>query len=305
MNRKNFLQLASLSASGLLVGGMESLAAMPKPAAPGYELLFLATNWGFNGNIDKFCEAAKKEGYDGVEIWWPLDKKGQDEMFNAIKKHSLQLGVIFGGWQTDWKEHFETFSSALLSAAFNNQIRPLYINCHSGKDHFTESLNVPFIDFTLKLSKDSGIGVYHETHRGRMMFAAHITKEYLKKYPQLKLTFDVSHWCNVHESLLEDQQDAIALAIERSEHIHARVGHAEGPQVNDPRAPEWKIALEKHIGWWDKIVERKKSKGERLTILTEFGPADYMPTLPYTRQAVADQWAINVHMMHLLRKRYQ
>jgi hypothetical protein len=29
-----------------------------------------------------------------------------------------------------------------------------------------------------------------------------------------------------------------------------------------------------------------------------------MPTLPYTRQPLADQWGINVHMMQLLRKRY-
>jgi hypothetical protein len=29
-----------------------------------------------------------------------------------------------------------------------------------------------------------------------------------------------------------------------------------------------------------------------------------MPTVPYTHQPLADQWAINVYMMHLLRKRY-
>ena len=53
------------------------------------------------------------------------------------------------------------------------------------------------------------------------------------------------------------------------------------------------------------VVRRKKQAGQPLTILTEFGPADYMPALPYTRQPVADQWGINVHMMQLLRKRYQ
>ena len=40
-------------------------------------------------------------------------------------------------------------------------------------------------------------------------------------------------------------------------------------------------------------------------MLTEFGPPHYLPALPYTQQPVADQWAINVHMMQLLRKRYQ
>lgn len=41
-----------------------------------------------------------------------------------------------------------------------------------------------------------------------------------------------------------------------------------------------------------------------MTFLTEFGPVDYMPALPYTRQPVADQWAINKHMLDTLRTRY-
>ncbi len=71
------------------------------------------------------------------------------------------------------------------------------------------------------------------------MYAAHVTKQYIEKYPELKLTLDISHWCNVHESLLQDQQDTVNKALDRTEHIHARIGHQEGPQVNDPRAPEW------------------------------------------------------------------
>jgi hypothetical protein len=30
-----------------------------------------------------------------------------------------------------------------------------------------------------------------------------------------------------------------------------------------------------------------------------------MPTAPYTRKPLGDQWKINVYMMNLLRKRYQ
>ena len=51
-------------------------------------------------------------------------------------------------------------------------------------------------------------------------------------------------------------------------------------------------------------IEIKKQKGEVQTILTEFGPPTYMPTLPYTQQPLADQWAINVYMKDLWRKRY-
>ena len=87
-------------------------------------------------------------------------------------------------------------------------------------------------------------------------------------------------------------------------HIHARIGHQEGPQVSDPRAPEWATAADAHFAWWDTVLKRKKERGEEMTILTEFGPPDYMPTLPYTREPLADQWAINVNMLQTLRKRY-
>jgi hypothetical protein len=94
------------------------------------------------------------------------------------------------------------------------------------------------------------------------------------------------------------------MALQRTDHLHARIGHPEGPQVNDPRAPEWEGAVKAHLEWWDKIAAFKKAEGKPLTVLTEFGPPDYMPTTPYTRKPLADQWAINVHMMQLLRKRY-
>jgi sugar phosphate isomerase/epimerase len=190
------------------------------------------------------------------------------------------------------------------AAAKQNIQRPLYINNHSGKDYFSFDDNKKFIEHTQALAKETGQLIYHETHRGRMLFAAHITRNFLEKYPDLRLTLDISHWCNVHESLLADQKETIDLALSRTEHIHARIGHPEGPQVNDPRAPEWENTVKQHFEWWDKIVERKKRNGERVTFLTEFGPPDYMPTYPYTKQPLADQWAINVHMMHLLRKRY-
>jgi hypothetical protein len=96
----------------------------------------------------------------------------------------------------------------------------------------------------------------------------------------------------------------VNLALSRTDHIHARIGHAEGPQVNDPRAPEWKNAVDAHLSWWDKVVERKRIEGTPITFLTEFGPPSYLPTLPFTNQPVANQWEINIYMMDLLRKRY-
>ncbi len=233
-----------------------------------------------------------------------MEKKGQDELFAALKKHSLVVGFLCGGSESNFQQHLDHFKRMIDAAAANTVQKPLYINCHSGRDYFSYEENKAFIDHTTELSKQTGILICHETHRSRMLFAAPVAKQFIQKNPELKLTFDVSHWCNVSETLLQDQPENVALALDRVEHIHARIGHPEGPQVNDPRAPEWEAAVKAHFAWWDKVVERKRKNGERLTILTEFGPPDYMPTTPYTRQPLADQWAINVYMMKLLRHRY-
>lgn len=306
MIRRKFIQTSVSATTALFLSSFELLATN-KPnfmENKNFDLKILATNWGFPGSTDDFCKKAKAEGYDGIEIWWPMEKGAQDNLFAALKKHDLLVGFLTGSGENDFQKHLDSFKRMVDAAATNTLQKPLYINCHSGKDYFSYEENKSFIDHTTALAKQSGILICHETHRSRMLFAAPVAKHYLQQNPELKLTFDVSHWCNVSESLLQDQPETMALAIERAEHIHARIGHPQGPQVSDPRAPEWDAAVKAHLGWWDRIAARKKEKGERLTILTEFGPPDYMPTTPYKRQPLADQWGINVHMMQLLRKRY-
>lgn len=306
-NRRKFIETTASATAAVLLSSV-SVIAETKPLQQkmntNFELKLLATNWGFNGTMDEYCAKVKQAGYDGIEIWWPMEKKGQDELFTALKKYNLEVGFLCAGYQSNYQEHFKYFKTMIDAAATNTVQKPLYINCHSGRDYFSYDDNKTFIDHTRALSKSTGIPIYHETHRSRMLFAAPVAKNYMQNIPDLRITFDVSHWCNVSESLLQDQPETLSLAIERAEHIHARVGHQESPQVNDPRAPEWDEAMKAHLAWWDAIVDKKKKAGERLTILTEFGPPYYMPAMPYTQQPVADQWGINVYMMNLLRKRY-
>jgi sugar phosphate isomerase/epimerase len=307
LDRRDFLQNTGSAATAIMLSSLGAIASSNLPKFTmnsNFKLKLLATNWGFAGTLDEYCAKVKKEGYDGIEIWWPLEKKDQDELFGCLKKHSLEVGFLCAGSDSNYQKHFDQFVQMVDAAANENIQRPLYINCHSGKDYFSFEQGKNFIDHTIALSKATGIKICHETHRSRLLFAAPVAKNYMEKIPDLRVTFDVSHWCNVHESLLADQPETLEMTLQRVDHIHARIGHAEGPQVNDPRAPEWEAAVKAHLAWWDRVVEIKKQKGDTLTILTEFGPPDYMPTLPYTRQPLADQWGVNVYMMHLLRNRY-
>jgi sugar phosphate isomerase/epimerase len=301
MNRRQFISQSSAAA---LFASLDAFAHPIAHPLSKSNLKILATNWGFQGSMDELCAKVKKEGYDGLELWWPTDAKSRDEMFASLKKHNLEIGFLVGDGSSDYAKHLDNFTKNLVAAATNTVQKPLYINCHSGKDYFSFDQNLAFIEATTKMAKQTGITICHETHRSRIMYSAPLTRQFMEKRSDLRLTADLSHWCCVHESLLEDQMETINMALARTEHIHARVGHAEGPQVSDPRAPEWEKAVKTHFGWWDKVVERKKQAGETITILTEFGPPDYLWTLPYTRQPIANQWDINVHMLNVLRKRY-
>jgi len=303
ITRRTFIAQTSVSGAAWMLNPLNLFPFPDKsiPAASGFELLILATNWGYQGNWDQFCALIKDLGYDGAEAWYPGNPVERNAFLTAFEKHNLKFGLLVGGSDKDYDKHLLQFKSALEGATSMN---PVYINCHSGRDHFSFDQNKVFIDATIALSAQTRIPIYHETHRSRILFAAPVARTFIEKIPGLRLTLDISHWCNVHESLLDDQAETVAMALGRTDHIHARVGHQEGPQVNDPRAPEWDDAVQAHYKWWDVVALQKRKEGKRLTILTEFGPANYLPTLPYTRQPVADQWEINNHMMHTLRKRY-
>jgi sugar phosphate isomerase/epimerase len=272
------------------------------------KLKFFCPRWG-NEHVswDDFLFAIKKANYDGVEYGIPNDTSSQEleHVWEKIEKYGLDvIPQHYGTYDADFSKHYDSF------AAWFELVKPfkaLKIDSQTGKDFFTFEQNKKLIDLTVDYTKSTGVEVYHETHRNKFAFAAHITRDYLLRIPYLKLTLDASHWVNVAESFLEDQEEAMELAISRTEHIHARVGYPEGPQVPDPRVPEWQFAVDKHLAWWDRIISRKRVEGVDtvVTITPEFGPYPYMVPLPFTQQPITNQWEVNKYMMDLLRARYQ
>ena len=62
--------------------------------------------------------------------------------------------------------------------------------------------------------------------------------------PALRLTADLSHSCVVAERLIAPELAPIQAMASRDDHVHARVGWAQGPQVSHPLGPEHREALE-------------------------------------------------------------
>lgn len=304
VNRRTFLSQSALLSGSLFFRNdiHEDTNKVNFKIPADFSLKMLASSWGFKGTWEEFCSKAKDAGYDGIEVGLPRQRKAQEELFNATEKYGLEYGFqASGGLVADFEKHQERFQQAVEAAV---TFKPLFINCHSGRDFFSFEQNKRLINFTTEITKSSGINIYHETHRARILFAAHVAQNYIEKIPDLKLTLDISHWCNVHGTLLQDQRKAVDLALERTDHIHARVGHAHSPQITDPRAPEWEKEMAVHLQWWDQVVKHKVEQGKHLTIKTEFGPPNYMATVPYTRQPLADLWDVNIYMLQFLKERY-
>jgi len=251
--------------------------------------------------LTEFLPKIKAAGFDASDIHLPSLRESPEEIAALHTRNGLALvGMITTEGGTP-EEHCASLEKRIALAA---RCAPAHVNCHTGKDFFSPRENLTIFEAALELSRRFGISISHETHRGRATFSAPATQDLLKSMPEIRLTADFSHWCCVHESLLADQEEAVGLAIERTDYIHARVGHAEGPQVNDPRAPEWKAELEAHLSWWQRIADAHRRHGSReLFVCPEFGPAPYMPALPFTRQPVSDLWEITLFMKELLRER--
>jgi sugar phosphate isomerase/epimerase len=266
------------------------------------QLLFFCPRWG-NENIewDAFCSLVKDAGYNGIEAGVPFDEHEKQAMQNALQKYELKLVAQY--WQS-FENDFDAHLTAYISHLHHlSTLQPLKIDAQTGKDYFSVEQNTQLFTAAKNFTNQTGIAVAHETHRNKALFAAPVARQYFLQDPSLTITADFSHWCNVSESYLQDQQETIELAIPHCIHIHARVGHPEGPQVTDPRLPEWQEALQHHLGWWKKIKTHHLQQGQAcLTINTEFGPAPYMPHHPKTKKPLANQWQINCWMMEYLKR---
>jgi len=93
--------------------------------------------------------------------------------------------------------------------------------------------------------------VAHETHRKRWLHSPYLARDFVPRFPTLKLVMDISHWISVAETNTEDLDltKVVEDLAPRASHVHCRVGYDHGPQVSDPRAPEWIPYMEGHERW--------------------------------------------------------
>ena len=266
------------------------------------KIKYLCTMWGMNQpTLEESFNLIKGAGFDGVEMSLPRNREEIKNIDALLKENGLDLVAQVRAEGSTVDTQIDFLEKELDSVL---ELNTLLTNVHCGKDYWPLAENIKVISIAQRLAGELGIKILHETHRARATFCTTSTMDIIDALPEIRFTADFSHWCCVHNSLLQDQQDSVSRVIERTDYIHARVGSAISPQVTDPRASQWKEAVETHVRWWEKIAEHHKNKdSEFLPICSEFGPPEYMATLPSTGKPIADQWEINCYMKEMLKER--
>lgn len=268
------------------------------------EIKLLSPQWGHEHlELQTFLDKIRVAGYDGVDTWIPSNTDDKRILFNYLQQHQMYMvSHQHSAEGSTFKKFKQSFIKNLYQCA---EPSPLLINSHTGRDYFSLQQNLELIDAAQEFSEKTGITVAHETHRGRLGYSPQMAGSVFELRSDFRITADFSHWTCVTESMLENFTAIVDEAISRSRYIHARVGFEQGPQVADPRASQWRYALDKFLHWWDKIVAVNKQLNSKiLPITTEFGPVPYMPVIPFTGEPVADQFTVNCFMKDLLKSRY-
>ncbi len=271
---------------------------------------FFKTLWGHTGPYQRAADLAAEAGFTGLEGPFPSGPDAQREFVEALGSQGLEYIAEIsttgfavpdpGSTVTDHLDAFERIIERSLKAG------PIFFSAMAGSDLWEFRESVEFLTKAHEIAGRYGVRVGFETHRSRSLFHPIMTKNLLAEVPPIELTLDFSHWCNVCERLVLDElPDVLALCAQRALHIQPRVGHDQGAQVPDPRAPHYRPAVEAHLRWWRAVWKSQEGRGfARSTMTPEFGPDGYDQRHPYTREPFADLWEINRHMAELLREEF-
>lgn len=267
------------------------------------------TLWGYRGSWQQALDEALGAGFDGLEARIPETAAQRAINARLLREQNVPyIATLFTSTpvlprQSDSPQvHLEDLRMKLDWAA---ELGPRLVNVLPGNDRWALSEQVDFFAHAVELADASGLKVCFEIHRGRSLYSPWVTLDVIRQVPELRFTSDISHWLVTCERLLDDPADDLSAFIERVDHIQARVGYDQGPQVPHPGAPEYTEVLAFHQRHWESIWSSQEKRGLQTTTLTpEFGPDGYLHHLPFTDVPVADLWQLNQWMARCERQHF-
>ena len=259
------------------------------------------TLWGHTSSLESAIQQIIQAGFDGLEGPAPRNKAEALQLKILLDEANIDYiaeittaGTYVPERHASLKHHLDSFATKLEQSL---PLEPGFITCLGGCDAWSEQQSAEFFGSAMEMAASAGLKVSFETHRSRSLFNPWVTQRLIEQLPGMLLTVDFSHWCVVCERLMDTEIDVIRAIADNVHHIHARIGYEQGPQVPDPRAPEYEYALRAHQRWWEIIWRSQSERNFDISTMTpEFGPDGYLHETPFSREPVADLWELNQWM---------
>lgn len=164
---------------------------------------------------------------------------------------------------------------------------------------------VDLIQRWIKISEDSGLPVYFETHRDRLTTDLFYTLDLLEAVPNLPLLADLSHFLVGREfawPVSDENHRLIERILDSSWAFHGRVASREQVQI-EISFPHHQMWVDLFARWWRYGFAswRRRSKSDAILSFTcELGPRPYAITTR-TANDSTDRWAEALLMRDLVR----
>lgn len=279
-------------------------------------LRVLRSSWGLAGLKTRPSVVFKNlqtHGFDGLEASLSDigDSKAERAAFVAAAREQ-GLTLVLSAYSS-WPSYEGPFDDTLgvgdhvdglmreiqeisdLHAAHSSTISS--VTAHSGTDNWDDAYSLDFFETIHERVSSLGQGAVprltHETHRGRILCCPFATARVLKKLSgKLRLTSDFSHWVVKSERLLDTPKESKMLRDEVApfvDHLHARIGTPQHPQVANIASPHCAAAAERFYSFWEDVWSAKLAAAaagpggrshpnldeEVVTATVEYGPIEY------------------------------
>jgi sugar phosphate isomerase/epimerase len=254
--------------------------------------------WSMEEKFEQIANA----GFTGIVSRVPPQEEA-DKWRRLLDQYNFSFGTVAFPWKRE---------DISLTIAKAKQFGAQYVNAQVMDSYVVDAEAESILGSLVEESKQQGMPLFIETHRGRMTQDLLRTVQYVKAIPDLHLTIDLSHYVVGGEmnGAMEKANPYFDVLLQRTSCIHARVSNGEQVQIDIGSEGEHPI-LQHYMRWWSEGMRYWLSQakaGEVLPVLPELGPPDYaitMNSISSSRVEISDRWSQALLLKKLLEQAWQ
>jgi hypothetical protein len=269
--------------------------------------------WGMNGlhrtagspdGMEDKVKRIAENGFDGINAFVPPPEES-GRWKELLDHYGLSYSVnAYPTCLTDMAEFLEK------AAAFG---RVRYVNAQVMKPFLTGESALELLSGIDALSRQAGIPVYVETHRGTITQDLIRTAQLLESLPSLELTIDYSHYVVAGElhTVSPEAEELLQSLLPNAASIHTRISNGEQVQI-DPGEAGAHPMLPHFERWWESAMrhwrQAERKEGDCFPVVIELGPAPYAITVDEAGSRtteISDRWAQSLYLKKLVQQLWQ